>query len=118
MDQEGDQDQGTWIKKTSDLDAAIDGELPEAPETLGGDAENLDSRVAGDDQVQVGGRGEVTLGGKTVTTVTTVTTVASVTTVTACIADCAQYRVAGVDRRGVRGDHVIVSHPDSSPASL
>ena len=67
----------------------------------------LDSRVAGDDQVQVGGRGEVTLGGKTVTTVT------------ACIADCAQYRVAGVDRRGVlRGDHVIVSHPDSSPASL
>ena len=107
MDQEGDQDERTWIKKTSDLDAAIDGELPEAPETLGGDAENLDSRVAGDDQVQVGGRGEVTLGGKTVTTVT------------ACIADCAQYRVAGVDRRGVlRGDHVIVSHPDSCPASL
>ena len=33
----------------SDLDAAIDGELPEAPESLGGDTEDLDPGVPADD---------------------------------------------------------------------
>ena len=67
---------------SSDLDAAIDGELPETPESLRGDTEDLDPGVPsddcytlhvqtipgvpGDDQVQVRGRGEVTLGRATV----------------------------------------------------